>query len=442
MPAVRWSFMPILVRRTALPLLFLTAAWLTVTAVLPAQQPAPAPQLRVPTELAPGVRYEHLQQEAPAGEPWSIHVLRVARDAKGVRIAAVSGATPEGRMTRNLPTQIARTAASDREQVLAAVNGDYDMAAPYLGVSDGLSVTSGRLWTTGKPAWPALALLASGEPVIAVPEVSIDLRAGRRRVAIGGLNKPLGSGHGSHPRAYTHEYATHLRSAQPFRAVVIGRLSPALPLRVDRTVRGVVLDTAAGVKELAIPAGAVVVAEWVSDSALGSAAAGAGLKRGGKVSLDFRVRMAGRKHVREAIGGFPVLVRDGRRTIEGDPSAYLSLRHPRTAACYNPRELIFVVVDGRQPKLSLGMTLTELADLMLSLGCTVAINTDGGGSSVMAIAPPASGATTPASKDVIPSEARNLHFQNTSSSNLHIVNSPSDGSERGRGNAWVILKKK
>lgn len=62
------------------------------------------------------------------------------------------------------------------------------------------------------------------------------------------------------------------------------------------------------------------------------------------------------------------------------------------------------------------MTLEELADLMIGLGCQVAMNTDGGGSSVMAI-----------KKD--------------SSSEFQIVNLPSDGKERGRGNAWVIEEK-
>jgi len=39
------------------------------------------------------------------------------------------------------------------------------------------------------------------------------------------------------------------------------------------------------------------------------------------------------------------------------------------------------VVDGRQPEWSIGMTLPELADLMISLGAEAAINLDGGGSS-------------------------------------------------------------
>ena len=42
---------------------------------------------------------------------------------------------------------------------------------------------------------------------------------------------------------------------------------------------------------------------------------------------------------------------------------------------------VFVVIDGKQPHLSLGMTMNELADLMESLGCIEALNLDGGGSS-------------------------------------------------------------
>jgi hypothetical protein len=272
--------------------------------------------------------------------------------------------------------------------------------------------------------------------------VSIELRAGRRRVTIGALNKPLGSVHGKQPRAYTHEFGVRLRGNRAFRAVVIGRLSPSLPLRVDRTVRGVVLETVEGVKELAIPAGAIVVAEWVSESALGTGGAPSRFSRGQKVSLDFRVRIAGRKHVREAIGGFPILVQDGRRSIQGRPTNYLLQRHPRTAVCYNPRELIFAVVDGRQPRLSVGMTLTELADLMVSLGCTVALNTDGGGSSVMAVAMPPASREANSSSGTPASEAAGSSDVRRQTSDFRIVNSPSDAIERGRGNAWVILKKK
>lgn len=59
------------------------------------------------------------------------------------------------------------------------------------------------------------------------------------------------------------------------------------------------------------------------------------------------------------------------------------VRHPRTAAgvTEDGRTLILVVVDGRQPGHSIGVTLPELADIMIGLGAIDAINLDGGGSS-------------------------------------------------------------
>jgi exopolysaccharide biosynthesis protein len=43
-------------------------------------------------------------------------------------------------------------------------------------------------------------------------------------------------------------------------------------------------------------------------------------------------------------------------------------------------------VDGRQPFYSEGITLNELARLMISLGAQDAMNLDGGGSSTMVVA--------------------------------------------------------
>lgn len=77
-----------------------------------------------------------------------------------------------------------------------------------------------------------------------------------------------------------------------------------------------------------------------------------------------------------------LLVEKGRNHGER-ASASLRARHPRTAAglTRDRRELILVVVDGRQPGWSIGMTLPELGALMLRLGAHDAINLDGGGSS-------------------------------------------------------------
>jgi hypothetical protein len=59
-------------------------------------------------------------------------------------------------------------------------------------------------------------------------------------------------------------------------------------------------------------------------------------------------------------------------------------RHPRTAIVYNDHFIYFIVVDGRQPDVSIGMTIDELALFARDrLQATWGIALDGGGSSTM-----------------------------------------------------------
>jgi hypothetical protein len=61
-------------------------------------------------------------------------------------------------------------------------------------------------------------------------------------------------------------------------------------------------------------------------------------------------------------------------------------RNPRTAIVYNDRFVFFVVVDGRDTKYSVGMTIHELALFARdTLGASWGIAQDGGGSSTMVI---------------------------------------------------------
>ncbi|WP_084402926.1 phosphodiester glycosidase family protein [Schaalia suimastitidis] len=58
--------------------------------------------------------------------------------------------------------------------------------------------------------------------------------------------------------------------------------------------------------------------------------------------------------------------------------------HPRTAiGIIDENHFVFVVVDGREDGYSRGATMTELAEIMVSLGATTAYNLDGGGSAEM-----------------------------------------------------------
>ena len=102
----------------------------------------------------------------------------------------------------------------------------------------------------------------------------------------------------------------------------------------------------------------------------------------------------------EASGGGPRIVRDGVPSIEYEQeslsAAFATDRHPRTAVGFSRDEktLFLVTVDGRQPGHSVGMSLEELAHLMLSqlrlftrsrASAHQAINLDGGGSTTMVV---------------------------------------------------------
>jgi hypothetical protein len=92
--------------------------------------------------------------------------------------------------------------------------------------------------------------------------------------------------------------------------------------------------------------------------------------------------------VSDAIGGGPVLVRDGKpvyRANEAFEVAQIAPRHPRTAIGQTKDgRILLVVVDGRQAGYSIGMTTFEMALMMVRLGAVRAMQLDGGGSSTLA----------------------------------------------------------
>jgi hypothetical protein len=98
----------------------------------------------------------------------------------------------------------------------------------------------------------------------------------------------------------------------------------------------------------------------------------------GKVTI---THLGGRPpaNTRQIVSGMSVIVRDGNNAGANDAPA------PHTSAGIDKegKKLILLVVDGRRPDYSAGMTLHELADEMIRLGCDSAIQLDGGGSSTL-----------------------------------------------------------
>lgn len=90
------------------------------------------------------------------------------------------------------------------------------------------------------------------------------------------------------------------------------------------------------------------------------------------------------------VTGWPRLLRGGQTDInfqrEGLNNEFAETWHPRTAiGRLSDGRILLVTVDGRQPELSAGMSLTMLAKLLADYDAVEALNLDGGGSTTMVV---------------------------------------------------------
>lgn len=92
--------------------------------------------------------------------------------------------------------------------------------------------------------------------------------------------------------------------------------------------------------------------------------------------------------VYNAISGLLMLLRDGKPVPL--PANIYDTPEPRTAVGVDRerKHLILVVVDGRQPNYSEGVSMEELAEISRTYGASDALNLDGGGSSTLVIEGP------------------------------------------------------
>ncbi len=114
--------------------------------------------------------------------------------------------------------------------------------------------------------------------------------------------------------------------------------------------------------------------------------------------------------ITQMAGGQPVILKDGVVLDTEGAIDHLVANNPRTAVGYNDKnELVMLVVDGRSA-ISDGCVSKELADIMKNVGCSDALNFDGGGSSTMYCGP-----------------------------KLGIINNPSDGNPRSVTNGLFLV---
>ena len=357
----------------------------------------------VPYEtLAPGVEYAN---QRITNVPWSVHVVRFDRTDPAFEVRSVhAGQGALGLAT--LTDQIQQLPPGFGAPV-AAVNGDfYQRDRAYAGDPRGLQILDGDLVSApvgGVAFWPD----AAGQLHVTNVVSRFQL-------------------------AWPDGTATSFGVNQDRAPDALVLYTPAIGAST-RTVGGRewVLEAASGAASALLAPGVDLPARVVEVRDAGDTAMKPGrfvlsagpqrLKTLPKSAVGAMLRISTAtipllRDVRTALSGGPVLVRDGKALKIQPPesgsyeSSSMTERHPRSAIGWDARHFYLVEVDGRQEHLSVGMTLEELAEHMARLGCTDAMNLDGGGSATLWCAG-------------------------------KIRNSPCDGRERPIANALVVLRK-
>lgn len=343
-------------------------------------------------QLFPSTTYERSVQFTPHG-PVAIHVVRGPRPVGLYRLKPVL--SNESIVARETVSSMQTRLASQATSV--GVNGDY--FAPADGRPSGIFLRDGVLATPPNAARSSAGVTLDG--LLDVRRVTFrgTWRGTGQRRALNFLNKVPGTNGIS---LFTADWGSTTPRVPGAVLATLGSFPPATP-NTDLAVP--VLSVVSGSSARIAPGTAVLVARGNAAVRLqAEAAVGTTVTLRLILQPDWGV-------VSDAIGGGPVLVRDGTpvyRSNEGFATSQLAPRGPRTAVGQRADGgIVLVTTDGRQPGFSVGMTNFELAQTLVRYGVVRGMALDGGGSSTLA-------------------------FEGT------VLNSPSDGRERAVSTALML----
>lgn len=368
---------------------------LTLAAVLLAPTAADAqtrPRTTSREVLVDGLRHTTFTVTLDDGAVASGNLVRVTRRPT-LRVEPVHA---NGTIAGTRPTSAMARAELPRGS-LAMVNGGFWLPAAG-GKPHGVAATDRELFTGPKTQWGkpghrgTLGIRSDGDAVFSRLRGRLRLvRGGRDPVIINDLNyvplKVGGSGAGE-LLAYTPAWGPTVSVPTGSRVVVLDGLT--LPLLGTATATVSAVETTSG--DVAIPDGGGVLVGY--DRA---AARLDGIAAGDAVDVEVDVTpldVTADAWISSAdvLPGGPLIVRDGRMTPPDDWVAegfshdrHNAPRHPRTAVAETgDGTVLLVTVDGRQSH-SVGMTMWELARLLLDLGAVDGLSLDGGGSTTMTV---------------------------------------------------------
>lgn len=295
--------------------------------------------------------------------------------------------TVKGRLT---PTEMARQLGA-----IAVVNGDffsYEQGAPV-----GQMVRSGELITTPIKARTIFAWGPTETFVGTASAAAFAKLGANAEVKLQAVNQPLDAN-----SAVLYTPAEGIARLPKENLTVVAAF-PAGSFSPSTTAVGTVEALIPDSKNLAIADGKACLV------ATGSQALSfAGAKIGDKLTVRLQTPGPDWAKVENAVGGGPFLLKNGVISVDGEDEGFneaFLARNPRTAIGKTPGGDVWIVtVDGRQAG-SVGATLEELAKLMLRLGCTDAMNLDGGGSTAlnlrgMTVGRPSDGVERPVSNAI------------------------------------------
>jgi hypothetical protein len=319
--------------------------------------------------LMPGVTYEKRLQFTRFG-PMRLHILSAPKP-DGVLYKLQPVLSNGSVLGRERVTTMQRRA--EQSSTVAGVNGDLFTWADGI-PSSGL-IQDGVLKTTPHPKRSMVGVDLTGTLRVDKIAMLATWQGSGPRRPIHSINRAPGP---NGTTLYTPAYGPTTPATSGVTEAVLSPFPAATP---NADLVGFVTENRRGGTPIP-PGGAVIASRGTQAQRLAVEAAGGQL-------LTARLLLRPEwSDVPEALGGGPLLVRSGKpifNALEDFSSYHLNRRHPRTAVGQRADgRIIMVVVDGRRPGYSAGMTNFELAQTMIRLGCVTASALDAGGSSTMA----------------------------------------------------------
>ena len=319
--------------------------------------------------LMPGVTYERTVQFTPRG-PVVVHVMRGPRPTGLYALKPIL--SNDAIVGRERVTQMQRRVSTSA--TVAGVNGD--LFNWNVGFPSGMLMMDGVLHSPPNPDRSSTGIAPDGTLRVGrVRFAGTWQGAGQRRPLT--LNKDPGA---NGVTLYTPTYGPATPATAETVELTITPFPAAQPLR---DLVGTVAQAKQGGSTPIPPGGAVLVGRGATGA--GRLASEAPLGSNVTVRLTLTPDWSSLVH---AVGGGPVLVRDGRpvfRSNEGFTVEQLVPRQPRSAIGQTQDgRIILVTIDGRRAGYSVGMTNFEVALLLMRLGAWTGSALDGGGSATMA----------------------------------------------------------